>query len=101
MPPCETSAPVADGSVFSQAANCAAACWFLDAAMTAVEEPPQLPTTLEPAVHCGSCVIIHLPAPPGAVVGKSLGAQMSETHAMYLPSFMPLSQAAVHCGWLS
>ena len=60
-----------------------------------------MPTTFAPAVHCGSSVISHLPVPDGAVVGKSLGAQTSETQAMYLPSFMPLFQAAVHCGWLS
>src|SRR6185437_119739 len=101
MPPSDTSAAVAVGSVFSQAANWAAACWFLDAARTPVEEPPQLPTTFAPAVHCGNSVIAHLPVPEGAVVGKSLGAQTSETHAMYLPLFMPLFQAAVHCGWLS
>src|ERR1700753_1577580 len=51
MPPSDTSAAVAAGSVFSQAANWAAACWCLDAAITPVEEPPQLPTTLPPAVH--------------------------------------------------
>src|SRR6266700_1442709 len=101
MPPSDTSAAVAVGSVFSQAANWAAACWFLEAAMTAVEEPPQLPTTWAPAVHCGSSVIFHFPVPDGAADGKSPGAQMSETHAMYLPSFMPLFHAAVHCGWLS
>src|ERR1700751_1482790 len=101
MPLCEASAAVAAGSVFSQAANWAAACWCLDAAMTAVEDPPQLPTTWAPAVHCGSSVITHLPVLDGDTVGMSLGAQMSETHAMYFPSFMPLFQAAVHCGWLS
>src|SRR5215472_13960965 len=101
MPPLATSAAVAVGSVFSQAANWAAACWCLEAAMTAVEEPPQLPTTFWPADHCGSCAMTHLPAPEGAAVGKSPGAQMSETQAMYLPLFMPLFQAAVHCGWLS
>src|SRR6202451_57919 len=101
MPPSDTSAAVAVGSVFSQAANCAAACWFLDPAITAVDEPAQVPTTFPPAVHCGSSVIAHLPAPDGAVVGKSPGAQTSETQAMYLPSFIPLFQAAVHCGWLS
>src|ERR1700684_4189739 len=101
MPPSDTSAAVAVGSVFSQAANWAAACLFLDAAITAVEEPPQLPTTCPPAVHCGSSVICHLPVPDGAVVGKSPGAQTSETQAMYLPSFRPLSRAAVHGGWLS
>src|ERR1700761_8662157 len=101
MPPSDTSAAVAAGSVFSQAANWAAACWCLDAAITPVEEPPQLPTTFPPAVHCGSSAICHLPVPDGAVVGKSLGAHTSETQAMYLPSFMPLFQAAVHCGWLS
>src|SRR5882724_7382680 len=101
MPPSDTSAAVAAGSVFSQAANWAAGCWFFDAAMTAVEEPPQLPTTFWPADHCGSCVMAHLPAPDGAELGKSPGAQMSETQAMYLPLFMPLFQAAVHCGWLS
>lgn len=101
MPLCEASAAVAAGSVFSQAANWAAACWCLDAAMTAVEDPPQLPTTWAPVVHCGSSAIAHLPVLDGDTVGMSLGAQMSETHAMYFPSFMPLFQAAVHCGWLS
>src|ERR1700751_3016136 len=101
MPPSDTSAAVAVGSVFSQAGDWAAACWCFAAAIPAVEEPPQLPTTFPPAVHCGSSAIAHLPEPDGAVVGKSLGAQTSETQAMYLPLFMPLFQAAVHCGWLS
>src|SRR3984957_16275684 len=101
MPPWETRAAVPAALVFSQWTNSAASCWCLDAAITAVDEPPQLPTTLAPAVHCGSSVIFHLPAPDGAVVGKSPGAQTSETQAMYLPSFIPLFQAAVHCGWLS
>src|ERR1700730_17264001 len=100
MPPSDTSAAVAAGSVFSQAANWAAARLFLDAAITAVADPPRLPTTCPPAVHCGSSAISHLPAPDGAVVGKSLGAQTSETQAMYWPSFIPLFHAAVHCGWL-
>src|SRR5580693_2711825 len=100
MPPWETSAAVPAALVFSQAMNSAASCWCLDAAITAVEDPPQLPTTLAPAVHCGSSVIAHLPVPAGASVGKSLGAQTSETQAMYWPSFIPLFHAAVHCGWL-
>src|ERR1700749_1143985 len=100
MAPSDTSAAVAAGSVFSQAANWAAACLFLDAAITAVEEPPQLPTTCPPAVHCGNSAMLHLLVPDGAVVGKSPGAQRSETQAMYLPSFMPLFQAAVRRGWL-
>src|ERR1700733_5594509 len=100
MPPWETRAAVPAALVFSQATNLAASCWCLDAAITAVEEPPPLPPTLAPAVHCGSSVISHLPAPAGASVGKSLGAQTSETQAMYWPSFIPLFHAAVHCGWL-
>src|ERR1700730_9737372 len=101
MPPSATRAAVAVGSVFSQAANWAEACWCLDPAITPVEEPPRLPTRFAPEVHCGSSVICHLPVPDGAVVGKSLGAHTSETQAMYLPSFIPLFQAAVPCGWLS
>src|SRR5215471_18479501 len=101
MPPLVTSAAVAVGSVFSQAANWAAACWCLDAAITAVDDPPQLPTTFPPAVHCGSWAITHLPVFAGDTVGMSAGAQTSETHAMYFPLFMPLFHAAVHCGWLS
>src|SRR5215469_16953335 len=101
MPLTEASAAVACGSVFSQAANCAAACWCLDAASTAVENPPQLPTTFSPALHCGSCAITHLPALAGEVDGMSAGAQTSETHAMYWPLFMPLLHAAVHYGWLA
>src|SRR3984957_6003982 len=101
MPLSEASAAVAAGLVFSQLANSAAACWCLEAASTAVEDPPQLPTTFAPPVHCGSPVMTHLPAVDGDAEGMSPGAQTSETHAMSFPSFIPLSQAAVHCGCLS
>src|ERR1700691_1005040 len=98
MPLSLARAVVAAGLVFSQAANSAAACWCLEAASTAVEDPPQLPTTCAPAVHCGSSVMDHLPVFDGDAEGMSPGAQTSETHAMNCPSFIPLSQAAVHCG---
>src|ERR1700722_275345 len=100
MPLILASAAVAVGFVFSQVANCAASCWCLDAAITPVEEPPQLPATLCPADHCGSAVMTHLPALLADTVGKSIGAQTSYTQPMYWPSFIPLSHAAVHCGWL-
>src|SRR5580692_7158971 len=100
MPPSEASAAVAAGLVFSQVANSAAACWCLDAAITAVAEPPQLPDAPAPAVHCGSAVIVHLPELLADSETRSPGAQTSDTQAMYWPSFIPLCHAAVHCGWL-
>src|SRR5271166_5477834 len=100
MPLMLASAAVAVGFVFSQVANSAASCWCFDAASTPVEEPPQLPATSWPADHCGSAVMSHLPALLADTDGKSVGAQTSETQAMYWPSFIPLFHPAVHCGWL-
>ena len=50
--------------------------------ITAVEEPPQFPDAVPPAVHCGSAVIVHLPELLADSETRSPGAQTSDTQAM-------------------
>src|SRR5690242_2520235 len=101
MPLSFASAATARGSVFSQAANFAAAALCGESVVTAVEEPPQLPVTFSPADHCGSGAIAHLPLVCGAAVVRVPGAHTALTQAISLPVFSALFQAGWYIGWLS
>src|ERR1041385_3339126 len=101
MPLSLASAVRAWSSVFSQAANLAAASWCLESVVTAVEEPPQLPVAFSPADHWGSGAMAHLPLVSGAAVVRVPGAHTAETQAICLPVLSALFQAGVYIGWLS
>src|SRR5512139_2393642 len=94
MPPSLTSAAVASGLVLSQMANLAAASACFDPAVTAVDDPPQLPVFESPAVHWGSGATFHLPAVAGAFPESTPGAQT----ALGQVSSVPLLSWAFHSG---
>src|SRR3954465_6152853 len=95
------SSSVAAGSAFIQAANLTAAALFLLAAVTPVEEPPQLPVLFSPAAHCGIGAIAHLPLVAGALPCRTPGAQIALGQAISVPSLSALFQAGVYIGCLS
>src|SRR3954466_5905466 len=101
MPLSLASACSAEPSVFSQAANFAAAAWWAGSVGRAVEEPPQLPVTFSPADHWGSGAMAHLPLVSGAAVVSVPGAHTALTQAICLPVSSALFQAGVYIGWLS
>ena len=80
--------------MLSQIANFAAASACLEPAVTAVDEPPQLPVLESPAVHCGSGATFHLPAVSGAFPDSTPGAQT----ALGQVSRVPLLSCAFHSG---
>ena len=71
--------------MLSQRANCAASYGCLEPLNTAVEEPPQLPATASPALHCGIGATRHLPAVFGAPVAIELAPQTAETQVQAWP----------------
>src|SRR5688500_5393658 len=101
MPPSFARAFSASPSVFSQAANLAAASLFFESVVTPVEDPPQLPVRLSPSLHWGSGAIAHLPLVSGAAVVSVPGAHTALAHAICLPVLSALFQAGVYIGWLS
>src|SRR3954451_1035264 len=101
MPPSRTRPVVASGSVLSQTANCAAAAACLEAAVTAVVEPPQLPVLFSPAVHCGSGAMAHLPLVSAALPASTPGPQIALGHARSVPSLSALFHSGVYIGLLS
>src|SRR5260221_12566710 len=101
MPPLVINPVVAAESVFSQMANFTAWALCLDLVETAVDEPPQLPVLLSPAVHCGSGAIAHLPLVSAALPASTPGAQIALGHAMRVPSLSALFHSGVYIGCLS
>src|SRR5919107_3196443 len=99
MPASLARALRASPSVFSQAANVAAASWCSESVATAVEEPPQLPVRFSPRFHWGSGAMAHLPSVSGAAVVSVPGAHTALTHAICLPVLRALFQAGVYIGW--
>ena len=101
-PPSWTSMAVASGSVLSHAANFAAAALFLDPAVTAVVEPPQLPVLVlagAPLRHRR-----HLPLAlacrPRCRTARPVPRSRSARRCR-VPSLSAAFHSGVYIGWLS
>ena len=72
-----------------------AAMGFSLEASTASDEPPQLPETCSPSVHCGSGAARHSPDVPSAVPWRNTGAHAAVSQPAYLPLARPWYQASL------
>ena len=81
---------IADSSslLMNFASSYAAIGFSLDAS-TASDEPPQLPETSSPAVHCGSGAARHRPEVPSAVPCRNTGAHAAVSQPAYFPLARP------------